>query len=192
MRVLSLSSVATASPRRWLIALAGLMIASVVAIGSGANFKSTSANPGSLITTGTILVTDSLAGQSVLNVSLMKPGGSTSGNVTIENGGNVPARFTLAKANLADTPASPALSAKLTIQIQDLGDPSCTSGCPAAVTVYSGTLGSMGALPLGTFAAGATHQYRFTVTFPNGGSDGADNAYGGASTRVDYTWTATQ
>ena len=64
--------------------------------------------------------------------------------------------------------------------------------CPAAVTIYSGTLGSMGALTLGTFAAGATRQYTFSVTFPDGGSNGADNAYGGAITTVDYVWTATQ
>ena len=60
------------------------------------------------------------------------------------------------------------------------------------MTVYSGTLGSMGTLTLGTFAAGATHQYPFTVTLPDGGSNGADNAYGGATTTVDYVWTATQ
>jgi hypothetical protein len=50
----------------------------------------------------------------------------------------------------------------------------------------------MGTLALGTFAAGATHRYTFNVTFPDGGTDGADNAYGGASATVDYLWTATQ
>lgn len=192
MRAPSVSSLGTASPRRLLIALTGLIVATAVGIGSGANFNSTSANPGALITTGTILVTDSLAGQSVLNVSLMKPGGSSSGTVNIANGGNLPATFTLAEANLVDTPATPAFSAELTLQVEDLGNPSCTVGCPAAVTVYSGTLGSMGTVTLGTFPAGATHKYEFIVTFPNGGSGGADNAYGGASTRVDYQWTATQ
>jgi spore coat-associated protein N len=192
MRVPSLSSLGTASPRRLLIALAGLIISAAVGVGSGANFNSTSANPGALITTGTVLVTDSLAGTSLLNVTLMKPGGSSSGTVDIRNGGSVPASFALAKANLVDTPASPPLSAKLTLLIRDLGDPACTVACPGIVTVYSGTIGSMGTLALGTFAAGATHRYQFTVTFPDGGSGGADNAYGGASTRVDYQWTATQ
>jgi hypothetical protein len=60
------------------------------------------------------------------------------------------------------------------------------------VTLYSGALGSMGTLALGTFAAGATHRYTFAVTFPDGGSNGADNAYGGAITTVNYVWTATQ
>jgi spore coat-associated protein N len=175
-----------------LIALGGLVVASAVALGSGANFNSTSANPGSFISAGTIVVTDSLAGKSILSVNLLKPGGSTSGTVNIQNGGTAPAGLTLAKANLVDTPASPALSSKLTLVVSDLGNPACTTSCPAAVTIYSGTLGSMGTLTLGTFATGATHQYQFTVTFPDGGSNGADNAYGGATTTVGYVWTATQ
>jgi hypothetical protein len=192
MRVSSLSSLGAASSRRLLIALAGLTISAAVGVGSGANFNSSSANPGTLIISGTVLVTDSLAGTSVLNIALMKPGGSSSGTVDIRNGGTVPAALALAKANLVDTPASPPLSAKLTLLVEDLGDPACTVACPPSMTVYAGTLGSMGTLALGTFAAGAKHRYQFTVTFPDGGSGGADNAYGGASTRVDYQWTATQ
>ena len=192
MRLRSITSRLKATPRRMVIALGGLVVASAVALGSGANFNASSGNPGSFVSAGTVKVTDSLAGQSILSVSQLKPGGSTSATVNIQNGGTVPAGFTLTKDNLVDTPASPALSSDLTLVVQDLGDPACTTSCPAAVTTYSGTLGSMGALTLGTFAAGAKHQYKFTVTFPNGGSNGADNAYGGASTTVDYLWTATQ
>jgi hypothetical protein len=175
-----------------LIALGALLISTAVAVGSGANFNSTSANPGTLITTGTIVVTNSLAGQSILNVSAIKPGATSTGAVNVQNGGNVSAAFTLDQANLTNSPSTPALSTKLMLQVEDLGDPSCTTSCPGAVTVYSGTLGSMGTLSFGTFAAGATHRYRFSVTFPDGGAGGADNAYGGSSTVVDYRWTATQ
>jgi spore coat-associated protein N len=190
--VRSLPSLAAATPRRLLIALGALLISSIVALGSGANFNSTSANPAGLIRTGTIVVTDSLAGQSILNLSAMTPGDLYSTAVNIQNGGNVPAGLTLAPANLVNVPASPALSSKLTLLVQDLGDPSCTVSCPGAVTVYSGALGSMPTLGLGTFAGGATHRYTFSVTFPDGGPNGADNAYGGASTSLDYRWTATQ
>jgi hypothetical protein len=174
-----------------LLALGGLTIATAVAVGSGANFNSTSANPGSLITSGTITVTDSSSGSAILSASLMKPGGSSSGSVNIQNAGNVPATLALAKAGLSDVPASPALSAKLTLEVKDLGEPSCVTGCPGPVTVYSGALGSMGTLSLGTFAAGVTHRYSFTVAFPEG-VNGADNAYEGAATKVEYVWTATQ
>jgi spore coat-associated protein N len=189
--VFSLSSMLTASPRRLLLVLGGLTIATATAVGSGANFNSTSANPGTLITAGTVVVTDSSSGASILTANLMKPGGSSSGTVNIKNGGNIPATFTLAKAGLSDTPASPALSGKLELEIKDLGDPACVSSCPAPVIVYAGTLGSMGTLSLGAFAAEATHRYTFTVSFPEG-VNGADNAYEGAATRVEYVWTATQ
>ncbi|MFZ1997225.1 MAG: hypothetical protein WAU75_24125, partial [Solirubrobacteraceae bacterium] len=153
MRIRSLGSLAAASPRRLLVALGALLISSAVAIGSGANFNSSSANPRSLITAGTVTVTDSLAGVSILNLTAMAPGSTRAANVDITNGGDVPAAFTLGQANLANVPASPALSAKLTLQVQDLGAPTCAPACPAAVTVYSGTLGAMGTLTLGTFAA---------------------------------------
>jgi hypothetical protein len=192
MRLRSLASLAAVSPRRFLIALGALLISAAVAVGSGANFNATSANPGSLITTGSIVVTDSRAGQSILHLSSVAPGATSSGTVDITNGGNVAATLALAEGNLINVPASPALSAKLTLLVKDLGDPSCVVSCPAAVTVYTGTLGSMGTISLGTFAAGATHRYSFSVTFPDGGSGGADNPYGGASTTVDFRWTATQ
>ena len=79
MRPPSVRSLATASPRRLLLALAGLLVASGVALGSGANFNSTSANRGSLITTGTVVVTDSLPGQSILTLSAIRPGTTNAG-----------------------------------------------------------------------------------------------------------------
>jgi spore coat-associated protein N len=182
----------TASPRRILIAMGGMMVAAAVYVGTGANFNATSANPNTLIDAGSVAVTDSLPGSSILTVSPMKPGSTSSATVSISNSGTVAETMALANANLVNTPASPALSAKLTLLVQDLGDPSCTTSCPTPVTMYSGALGSMGTVALGTFAVAATHQYKFSVTFPDGGSGGADNAYGGSSTRLDYRWTATQ
>jgi spore coat-associated protein N len=187
-----MGSAASASPRKLLVAFGALLIAAAVAVGSGANFNSTSTNPGSIISAGKIVVTDSLAGTSILNATALKPGATTSGTVDVTNGGNVPATFTLTPTNLVDVPASPPLSSKLTLQVQDLGNPSCMTSCPAAVTIYSGAVAGMGTLALGTFQAAATHRYAFAVTFPDGGSNGADNAYGGAKTTVDYKWTATQ
>ncbi len=186
------ASISPWSLRRVLIGLASLLIASAVAISSGANFNATSANPGTMITGGKIVVSDSLAGQSVLTVTGLAPAGSATGTVTIQNGGNVPAGFQLSIANVVDTPTTPPFSAKLILSIDDLGDPSCVSNCPAAVNLYSGPLASLGTVPLGSFAAGVAHQYRFKVTFPDSGSGGADNPYGGASTRAEFRWTATQ
>jgi hypothetical protein len=91
-----------------------------------------------------------------------------------------------------DTPSSPGLSKKLTIVVQDLGEQACVSSCPAAVTLYTGIMSAMPAtVALGVFPAGYTHRYQFTVTFPDSGLNGADNAYQGASTNVEYDWSST-
>jgi spore coat-associated protein N len=181
----------TASPRKVMIGLVGVLAATGIAVGSGANFNSTSANPSNVFSAGTISQTNSKTGAAVLTASGMKPGGTATGTVDIKNTGSVPGAFTLSQSNLTNTPASPALSAKLTIVITDQGDPACVSSCPAATTVYSGTIAGMGSTTLGTFAAAVTHRYQFVVTFPDSGTGGADNSYQGASTSVDYAFTAT-
>ena len=100
--------------------------------------------------------------------------------------------FTLAHTVAVDTPVSPGLSKKLILTISDLGDPTCVTGCPAAAQLYTGTMFAMPAtIALGTYAPGATHRYQFVVSFPDGGTGGADNAYQGASTTVDYDWSST-
>ncbi|HEU4701777.1 MAG TPA: hypothetical protein VFS37_04780 [Conexibacter sp.] len=180
----------SASPRKVLAALLVVLAATGVAIGSGANFNSASANPSNTFSSGTLSQSNSKANQAVLTASNLKPGGSATGTVDIANSGSVAGIFSLTKSSPVDTPASPALSAKLNLVITDQGDPDCRTGCPAPATVYSGTLAGMGAISLGTFNAGAKHRYQFVVTFPDSGTQGGDNAYQGASTSVDYTFTS--
>jgi hypothetical protein len=179
----------TASPRKVMAGFVGVLAATGIAVGSGANFNSSSANPSNVFSAGTISHTDSKAG-AILTASGLKPGDSVPGTVDIKNTGSVTGAFVLSQSNLTNTSTTNPLSAKLTIAITDLGDPAslCTSGCPV---VYTGSLGGMGSTVLGNFAAGVTHRYEFVVTFPDGGTGGADNTYQGASTSVDYAFTAT-
>jgi hypothetical protein len=180
----------TASPRKVMVGFVGVLAATGIAVGSGANFNSASANPSNVFSAGTISQSNSKAGAAVLTATGLKPGGTASGSVDIKNTGSVAGAFTLSQSNLTNTPASPPLSAKLTIVITDKGEPTalCTTSCPV---IYSGTIGGMGTTSLGTFNAGVTHRYDFVVTFPDGGGSGADNAYQGAQTSVDYAFTAT-
>jgi hypothetical protein len=178
------------SPRKVLAAIGMLLAAAAVALGSGANFNSTSANPSNVLSAGNLAHSNSKAGAAILTATKMKPGDTTSGTVDIKNTGDIAGTFTLAKSNVVDTPATPPFSAKLTLTIEDLGDPACTVSCPAAVNKYSGTVGSMGTIALGTFPVSDTHRFKFTVTFPDGGANGADNAYKSASTTVQYDWTS--
>ena len=187
MRVIAL---AKSSPRKVIASMGTLLLAAAVAIGSGANYNSTSANPSNIVTAGVVKQSNSSNNAAVLTVAHMAPGATLTGTVDLTNTGDLNSAFTLAKSNLTDTPASPAFSGKLDLKVEDLGDPGCVSGCPSAVTKYTGKLGVMGSLTLGTFAPNEKHRYKFSVTYPDGGTNGADNAYQGASTTVDYSWTS--
>ena len=181
-----------ASPRKVLLAFGGLMVATALAVGSGANFNSTSANPSNVFTAGTISHSNSKANAAILTASNMVPGGSATGTVDIVNTGSATGTFTLSPSVPVDTPASPGLSKKLLVTVTDLGNPTCVSSCPASVQLYTGTMYAMPAtIALGTFAPAADHRYQFTVNFPDSGTGGADNAYQGASTTVQYNWSST-
>jgi hypothetical protein len=166
------------------------MVAAALVVGSGANFNSTSANPSNVFSAGTLSQSNSKTNAAILTASKMKPGDVTTGTVDIKNTGDVPGVFSLAKSNLVDTPAATNFSAKLTLKVEDMGDPTCVTSCPAAVVKYTGTVGAMGTIAMGTFASSEAHRYKFTVTFPDGGTSGADNGYAGAQTTTDYNWTS--
>lgn len=181
-----------ASPRKVLLAFAGLMLAAALAVGSGANFNSTSANPSNVFTAGTISHSNSKSGAAILTASAMVPGGSATGTVDIKNTGTASGAFTLAHTVAVDTPASPGLSKKLNLTVTDLGDPSCVTSCPANVSIYTGTMFAMPAtISLGRSAVGQTDRYQFVVNFPDSGLNGADNAYQGAATTDEFDWSST-
>jgi hypothetical protein len=185
-----LSTVTRSSPRKLLLAMGMLLAAAAVAVGSGADFNSTSANASNVLSAGNLAQSNSKASAAILTASLLKPGATSTGTVDIKNTGDIAGVFTLAKSNVVDTPASPTFSTKLTVLIEDMGDPACTVSCPAAVSKYNGTMAAMDTIALGSFAAAEAHRYKFTVTFPDGGANGADNAYKSSSTSLTYNWTS--
>lgn len=170
-----------ASPQKMVGVLFALLLAAMMAVGSGANFNSTSANAGNVVTAGNLQHTNTGA---LLNVSKIKPGETKSaGSVTIENTGDIDGVFTVAKTVISDStaPANP-FAGKLRLKITDTSDGSI---------VYDGVLSAMGASPAGTIAPGDTRTYDFDVNFPNtAGPNGGDNVYKQASVEVDYAWEA--
>ena len=170
-----------ASPQKMVGVLFALLLAAMMAVGSGANFNSTSANPGNVVTAGDLDHTNTGA---LLTVDKIKPGETRSaGSVTIENIGDIDGVFTVAKTVVADSSAAGGnpFADKLELTITDTFDGS---------TVYSGPISAMGAEDANTIAPGDTHTYDFEVHFPDGGPNGADNAYKAASVTVDYAWEA--
>jgi spore coat-associated protein N len=176
---------------RLLIALpvAVLAVAAGSVIGSGAVFTSASANPANVFTAGNLHHTNNKSGAAILTASLMKPGDSTQGTVTINNDGDLGGTFSITTSNMSDTAGSNGgkLSDVLQLAVYDQ---------TTSQTIYSGAIKSVGTVSAGTYAAGASHTYRFTVTFPDGGTPGSgttgDNAYKGSSMSIEVDWNEVQ
>ena len=179
------------NPRKSLAALAALLVAGAVAVGSGANFTSQSANPGNVFTAGTLTHSNSNSGAAILTASAMKPGSTATGTVTIANTGSVPGTFSLAESNPAHTdgPNGGNLLGNLNLTVTDV-----TPGSTAA-QVYTGKLNGLSPTSLGTWRPSASHTYQFVVSFPDGGQPATattgDNAYQGSSASVEFDWSAT-
>ncbi|MEZ5125225.1 MAG: TasA family protein [Thermoleophilia bacterium] len=171
---------------RLLLSMGVLMVAAALVIGSGANFTSSSANPSNVFTAGNLSHSNSKDGSAILTADKMKPGDVATGSVTLENDGDIDGTFTLSKTVTASTAGIGGLTfdSKLDLTIYE-----------GATQIWSGKIGdafTSDPLPLGTWAPGESHTYDFAVTFPDGGSGGADNGYKKASITVQFDWTSVQ
>ena len=173
-----------ASPQKMVGILFALLLAAMMAVGSGANFNSTSANPGNVVTAGNLSHTNSKDTAAILTVTKLKPGESRSGTVDITNTGDIDGVFSIARTITADTaPNGNPFAAKINLKIEDV----TAGGAP----LYDGLLSAMNStIGANTVTPGATHQYKFTVTFNDGGPNGADNQYKSASVTTRFNWEA--
>jgi len=181
-------SVLVRHPRRTLGALAMLLVAVGVAVGSGANFTASSANASNTFSSGSLSIGNS-AGGAILTASNLKPGDSSTGTVDIQNTGTVGGDFTLSESAPVDSDVVHPMSAKLDLDVVDCGvvtgtPPDCVTG---TTPVYSGKLGAMTSQSLGSYAANVKHRFKFTVSFPSGADD---DDYQSDDTSVDFNWSA--
>jgi hypothetical protein len=176
-------------PRRTLAALATVLVAIGVAVGSGAVFTAQSANPGNAFAAGTLTMSNSKDNAAILTASGMKPGDSTSGTVDIQNTGSLTGTFSLSRSALNDSDGTNPMSQKLNVVVKDCGDfasgtPTCDGGDPVK---YSGTLAAMtSSVALGNFAASEKHRYEFAVSFDSS----AGNQYQGDTSTATFQWDA--
>jgi hypothetical protein len=169
-------SALAAHPRRTVSALAVVLAAVGVTVGSGANFTAHSANPSNTFTAGTLTIGSSQA-SAVLSAANLKPGGTTSGTVDIQNTGSLPGAFTLSTSNGVDS--APSLLGQLDLRIEDCG-------AFTGSVLHNAKVAPVGSLDLGTFAANEKHRYRFDVTLPSS----TDNTFQGKSASVEFDWDA--
>jgi hypothetical protein len=137
---------------------------------------------------GSLSIFNSRGDAAILSATNLAPGGSATGDVTIQNTGSVRGAFSLAGTDITEAPGlgGGLLSQRLQLVVVDMTQPK---------TVYSGPLGALGSRELGSLGPGDGRTYRFTATLPDGGpppaASGGDNAYQGASISSTYVWTAT-
>ena len=167
-----------AATRKILVPLATLVAAGAVAVGSGATFTSQTSNTISSVTAGTLTQSNSKADAAIFNLTNMKPGDTLNGSLTITNTGSLPAAF-----SLTETSSTNAFTGSyLTLDITNT-----TTGA----SVYSGTFGGLvdgDKTALGTVAAGAANNYRFTVKL----AQDAPNSEQGKAASAAYQWDSVQ
>jgi hypothetical protein len=164
--------------RKILVPLATVLAAGTIAVGSGATFTSSTGNTISAVTSGTLTQSNSKGGQAIFNLTNIKPGDVVNGSLTLTNTGSLPATFSLTETGSANG----FTGTNLTLDIVDT---------TANTTVYSGTFGGLadGAKNvLGDWAAGATHNFTFTVKL----NQDAPNADQGKTASATYVWDSVQ
>ena len=178
-------------PRRSLAALATVLAAAGLAVGSGADFTSRSANPANTFTAGKLTADNSHDGAAIFSPSDMTPGGPPqTGTVDIANSGDVGAAFTLTRDQLENTDTGEsnpaAFAAKVNLVVTDCGA-ACGDGGDRVV--YEGTLADMSAaIGLGDFGGGEKHRYSFAASL----DASAGNEYQGDSAGARFVWDAAQ
>jgi hypothetical protein len=182
-----------ASPQKMVGVLFALLLAATMAVGSGANFTTSSANPGNFVTAGKLTMSNSKADTAIFQINPFRPDDpAQGGDVSLANTGDGDGATKLVMSNLADTNAAnptSLLSTKLNLKIEEFDSAYATS----AGVKYNGPVSAFpsAGLGLGTWAPGVTHYYRFSVTWP-GTANGGDNAFQGAKSTMDFTWNMVQ
>jgi hypothetical protein len=178
-------SALAAHPRRTVGALAVVLAAVGITVGSGANFTAHSANPANTFTAGSLSINNTKEAAAIFSASNMKPGDTATGQVDIANSGTIPGTFKLSTSNLADANG---LLGQLDLKVEDCGVYTTgTPTCGGTTFLYNGKANAFNtAVSLGSYAANAKHRFQFTVTMPTSISD----TYQGKTGSVEFDWDA--
>src|SRR4051794_36886244 len=119
-----------ASPQKMVGVLFALLLAAAMAVGSGANFTTSSSNVGNMVTAGKLSLSNSKSG-AIFTVNPMRPDDpAQTGTDSLSNTGDGPGAVTLTMSNLVDSntvnPAS-LLSTKLNLKVDAYTDVTFTT-----------------------------------------------------------------
>jgi len=160
----------------------GVLLAVAVAlVATAAPARERPAELGRMAAEGAVtLSTASGTGHAILTASGLRPGRSVSGLVALANVGESRGRLTLQRTGMVDTPGrfGGRLSDALLLRVEQLGGGS-----------WTGPLSGPDALDLGIMEPGEGRSYKLTLTLPDTGPRGRDNAVQGSSVTIDWAWT---
>jgi spore coat-associated protein N len=183
-----------ASPQKMVGVLFALLLAAAMAVGSGANFTTSSANPGNYVTAGKLTMSNSKANSAIFQISPFRPDDpAQTGSVSLANTGDGNGATTLTMSNLADTNAAnptSLLSTKLNLKVEEFSDAAMTT---LVATRYNGLVSAFpsAGVSVGTWTPGVTHYFKFSITWP-GTANGGDNVFQGANSSMDFNWNMVQ
>lgn len=183
---------------RWASApLALLVSAAVIAPASYAAFSSSTANPTSNWTAGTVALTDDDSNSALFTASGLKPGSTGTKCIVVTSTGSLASAVKLYGTGAATTNA---LSSSITLSIvQGTGGSSgtCTGFTPlgSGSSVFSGTLASFASAtgystglgswtPTGSGSESRTYQFTYTL------DAAAPNTTQGGTAAIAFTWEA--
>jgi hypothetical protein len=162
-----------------LLAVCGAMlVVAMTAVGaSAAYYTASSDDGGSVVAAGGVKLALVPASE-IVDLRNLKPGDSRSGSIQVRNTLNE-ATVTLGIADLQQTPTTAGLDQLLDVVVQETA--------PGQVVRFSGKLGALHGVPIGTMGAGATATFTITVSWP-GWED--DPSRQGATASFVFEWAA--
>ena len=159
---------------------AGILLALAVAlVATAAPARERPAELGRMAAQGAVTLSASGGGHAIITASGLRPGQSVGGNVALANVGESRGRLTLLRTRMVDMPGrfGGRLSDALLLRVEEAGGGS-----------WTGPLSGPDALDLGVMEPGEGRSYRLTLTLPDNGPAGRDNAVQGSSVTIDWAW----
>jgi spore coat-associated protein N len=158
----------------------GALLALVAAfVATAAPARERPAELGRMAAEGAVTLAAAGSSHAIITASNLRPGQSVAGTIALANVGDSRGRLTLLRTRTTDTPGrfGGRLSEALLLRVEEIGGGS-----------WTGPLAGPEALDLGIMEPGEGRSYRLTLTLPDTGPAGRDNAVQGSSVTIDWAW----
>ena len=161
------------------IAVGALLALVAALVATAAPARERPAELGRMAAEGAVALAAAGSSHAIITVSGLRPGQSVGGNVALANVGETRGRLSLLRTRMVDTPGrfGGRLSDALLLRVEEVGGGS-----------WTGPLNGPDLLDLGILEPGEGRSYRLTLTLPDTGPGGADNAVQGSSVTIDWAW----